>query len=194
MREVTQHFLHASQVWEPVTVRWNVLVCQFRIKTLLLPSSKRAELWGYKRKWRGPSESFATEYLNNFLCVSHSILRSASSNSRSCWHHANASYQCFYNISYLVLVQAFLVSHTTFTGSFQNTWRTYLTGMEPVLHLGFLLDSWQDQSVHDVLPNGGENGQTKANAQHHEEPWEMLYPHLQCLWIKSKGKVKAGDC
>ena len=51
----------------------------------------------------------------------------------------DANHQCYYNLLYLVLVQAFLISDVTFRGSLLNT---YLTCMEPVLHLGFLLDSW----------------------------------------------------
>ena len=69
---------------------------------------------------------------------------------------------------------------------------THLTGVEPVLQPRFVLDAWQQQPVHHVLTNGGQDGQTKSNAQQHEESREVFDAHLQRLWQNRKGKVTNG--
>lgn len=69
---------------------------------------------------------------------------------------------------------------------------THLTGVEPVLQPRFVPDAWQHQPVHHVLTNGGQDGQTKSNAQQHEESREVFDAHLQRLWQNRKGKVMNG--
>lgn len=69
---------------------------------------------------------------------------------------------------------------------------THLTGVEPVLQPRFVLDAWQQQPVHHVLTNGGQDGQAKSNAQQHEESREVFDAHLQRLWQNRKGKVTNG--
>ena len=68
----------------------------------------------------------------------------------------------------------------------------HLTGVEPVLQPRFVLDAWQQQPVHHVLTNGGQDGQTKSNAQQHEESREVFDAHLQRLWQNRKRKVTNG--
>lgn len=61
--------------------------------------------------------------------------------------------------------------------------------MEPVLQPRFVLDSWKQQPVHYVLTNGGQDGQTKPDAQQHEESREVFDAHLQSLGQNRKGKA-----
>lgn len=65
---------------------------------------------------------------------------------------------------------------------------THLTGVEPVLQPRFVLDAWQQQPVYYVLTNGSQDGQTKSNAQQHEESREVFDAHLQSLGAEQKGK------
>lgn len=58
---------------------------------------------------------------------------------------------------------------------------THLTGVQPVLQLGFVFDSRQQQPVHYVLTNGRQDGQTESDAQQHKKSREMFDAHLQGL-------------
>lgn len=69
---------------------------------------------------------------------------------------------------------------------------THLTGVEPVLQPRFVLDAWQQQPVYYVLTNGGQDGQTKSNAQQHEESREVFDAHLQSLGAEQKRMVMNG--
>lgn len=63
----------------------------------------------------------------------------------------------------------------------QGSCGTHLTGVQPILQLRFVFDSWQQQSVHYVFTDGCQDGETEANAEEHEESREMLDAHLQSL-------------
>lgn len=66
---------------------------------------------------------------------------------------------------------------------------THLASVEPVVQPGPVLDSREQQSVHDVLPDGGQHGQTEAHAQKHEESRKVFDAHLQSLWQNRKRKA-----
>ena len=56
----------------------------------------------------------------------------------------------------------------------------YLACVQPVLEAG-LVDSRDDESIDDVLRQGGQQRQNQAHTQHQKQTREMLDAHLQCL-------------
>lgn len=58
----------------------------------------------------------------------------------------------------------------------------HLARVQPVAEPLLAADAGQDEAVEGVLPQRGEQRAAQPDAQQHEQPREMVNPHLQGLW------------